>query len=311
MRSAKRTRVYKILAGAIFGVVLVALISAVVDSFNTFDDHSFELNEKTNERNRTYARANPFGFTDKERKPAKPKGVFRIAVLGDSFIWGDGVPYEKVWSHKLEQKLLAKYDSLEVMSWGKSGWSTLDEFNFFKEHGKDYDIDLLIIGWVDNDPDMGKIAQVNGSDASREYPLVYKIFPPLARSFLNTANGNAYHNWMDALYAKKNMDEYQQLLTEFRNYLAQHNVKALVVMTPSASYSGCKERFEIVKPILLKAGFECLDLYGPVDKKLGNFSTIELQANPSNGHPGDKMTEVFANEVKDYLETQGYLKEVH
>ena len=57
------------------------------------------------------------------------------------------------------------------------------------------------------------------------------------------------------LYAKKNMDEYQRLLVDFRNYLAQHNVKALVVMTPSASYSSCKERFDVVKPLLLNAGF--------------------------------------------------------
>ena len=43
------------------------------------------------------------------------------------------MPYEQVWSHLLEKKILAKYDSVEVLHWGRCGWSTLDEINFFKQ----------------------------------------------------------------------------------------------------------------------------------------------------------------------------------
>ena len=108
-RSAKRIRIYKIIAGVIFGLLLLVLVSEVMDVADSFDSDGYELNKRVNERNQQYANTNVFGFTDKERTMRKPKGVFRIAVLGDSFIWGDGLPYEKVWSHKLEQRLEAKY----------------------------------------------------------------------------------------------------------------------------------------------------------------------------------------------------------
>jgi len=306
MRSTKRTFQYKLLAGGILAGVLVLVAWQL---FNPTDKKNYELNEKINQRNRDFAQHNPFGFTDKPRNTKKPNGVFRIAVLGDSFIWGDGLPYEKIWSHKLENKLLAQYDSIEVMSWGLCGWSTLDEFNFYKQYGKDYNIDLLIIGWIENDPDVGKIPRVQ-ANAEKDHPLLYKISPALAQKFENSVSDKSYDLWMEQLYSLQNLKDYQVVLNDFSHYLAQNNTRALVVMTPSALAESEDSLLNIIAPMIQQAGFPCLNLYNDLKNKLGHYNMADLHANPVNGHPGDLMTSVFADDVKNYLEEQGYLKQV-
>jgi len=93
------------------------------------------INQKINEKNRLIASQNRHGFTDVQRQFSKEKGKIRIAVLGDSFIFGDGVPYDTIWSHKLEKELLDKYENVEILSWGQNGWSTQNQYRFLKNHG--------------------------------------------------------------------------------------------------------------------------------------------------------------------------------
>jgi hypothetical protein len=311
MRTIKRVRQYKILATVILGSLLAMLVLQFWHLSQTVDSAGFELNRKTNERNYAYAKANPFGFTDSARTTQKPKGVYRIAVIGDSFIWGDGLPYEKVWSHKLESKMLAQYDSVQVLSWGQQGWSTSDEFNFYNRNGKDFGIDLLIVGWVDNDPDVGKVKQTEFGYKNEGFPLIRKLFPALAQSLSNKQNHTAYNLWLDKIYGPENLKDYQTVLDSFSRSLNHDSVKALFVLTSAAFDSLTRAHFQLVKPLLNKAGFAYFDLTEPTEKSLKHYTQLQLQANPVNGHPGDLMTEEFANQVQSYLEQNGYLKQLH
>ena len=67
-----------------------------------------KFNDSLNLANKNFAEKHPYKFTDRPRNVEKDSGIFRIAVLGDSFIWGDGLPYDSAWSHKLEQRILAE-----------------------------------------------------------------------------------------------------------------------------------------------------------------------------------------------------------
>jgi hypothetical protein len=288
--------------------LLVIFVVQISHLFKAVATDDYELNKRINARNEAYATGNSMGFTDKERSVKKPKGIYRIAVLGDSFIWGDGMPYEKIWSHKLEKRLLEKYDSIEVISWGHNGWSTLDEFTFYKERGKDFDVDLLIIGWVDNDPDVGKIKQGSPKNPKNEYPFLYRLSPSLAQAKVNEVNSQLILSWVAQLYTESNLKDYQTILNGFTNYMTQHNTPVIMVMTPSLFCSYTKGHFDTVRPLIVKAGFTCLDLYAPAEKKLGHYSNLALQANSVNAHPGNLLTEEFAIEVQDYLEQIGYLK---
>lgn len=63
-------------------------------------------------------RVNQHGMRQREIALEKPAGVQRIAVLGDSFVWGIGVPDEERLTERLEELLPAT----EVLNFGVSGY---------------------------------------------------------------------------------------------------------------------------------------------------------------------------------------------
>jgi hypothetical protein len=194
------------------------------------------------------------------------------------------------------------------MSWGRDGWSTQNEFRFFKHYGKDFDVDLLIIGWVDNDPDVGRIKQIPAIGPEVKYPRLNRIWPWLAARLSYPGQRNGYDKWLRDIYTQDNLKAYQQVLNEFHLYLDTLHVKSLYVMTPAPFEAGMRERFDKVEPMISeRAGFACINFYDRLDHKLGHYTTQALMANPENGHPGILMTQEMAAEVHDYLVQNEYL----
>ncbi len=307
----ERTLQFKLLSALIVGLLLVKLFSLAAEVKKAPGMREYNMNDSINQRNNNYSKGNSFGFTDIERKPAKPKGVYRIAVLGDSFVWGDGVPYEQAWSHKLERMLLQKYDSIEVLHWGRCGWSTKDEMNFFVKHGKDFDVDLLIMGWVDNDPDLGNYKGVNALDLAKEYPVIYAIYPVLARRLANAKEQDLAARWYLNLYSRQNLQDYEKLLKDFKDTLANHKVDVFAVITPVAIDESNGIRFDTIEHLMNRVDLKCINLFGSIRQKFRAYPKGALWANPVNPHPGTLLTDEYAAVVMDTLQKGDYLKELH
>ena len=109
---------------------------------------------------------NSEGFYDRERAKEKPPGVFRIAVIGDSFIDAVQVPFESTLSQRLEKALSRPERPVEVLNFGRGGTS-LPEYRLLLEHwALAYDPDLVLV-FVYNENDLDDlrpdaIPQVNG-----------------------------------------------------------------------------------------------------------------------------------------------------
>ena len=88
------------------------------------------------------------GHNKIQRLTSMQKNGCNIVVLGDSLIWGDGVGPESRWTDILNEKL----KGCKVHSFGKNGWNSLEEFQFYESHLKDLNFDHLLIGYVGNDP---------------------------------------------------------------------------------------------------------------------------------------------------------------
>ena len=78
-----------------------------------------------------YVEINSHGYRDRERTKAKPGGVYRIAVLGDSFVEGRQVALEDTFCAVLERILNSKSvlagKAVEVLNFGVSGYGTAQE----------------------------------------------------------------------------------------------------------------------------------------------------------------------------------------
>lgn len=116
------------------------------------------------------------GLRDVERDYAKPEGVFRILVLGDSFVEAMHVPLAATFARLLEQQLnVLGAARIEVVSAGVSGYGTASELLYLQREGKRYQPDLVLLAFYpgndvkNNSPTLeGTLKPVYGPDGALE-----------------------------------------------------------------------------------------------------------------------------------------------
>jgi lysophospholipase L1-like esterase len=96
--------------------------------------------------------SNRLGYRDVDHAVAKPAGVFRIVVLGDSIAAGFGVAkLADVFSSRLEQLLRAAGWKIEVLNFAVSGYDTRQEIETLRERGLAFQPDLVLLAYSLND----------------------------------------------------------------------------------------------------------------------------------------------------------------
>lgn len=97
---------------------------------------------------------NSFGMRDRELTKEKPAGVYRIAVLGDSYTFGWGVDQEKIFARWMESELTKMAPPgvhPQVLNFGVPGYATFQEVAKFQESGASFSPDAVLVYIVDND----------------------------------------------------------------------------------------------------------------------------------------------------------------
>lgn len=96
---------------------------------------------------------NERGFRDRRFDAEKTPGTKRIAVFGDSYTMGDGVPLEASWPKQLEVKLREAGVACEVMNCAVSATNSRNQLPIVREVVAEYRPDLAILGYNINDFD--------------------------------------------------------------------------------------------------------------------------------------------------------------
>lgn len=98
--------------------------------------------------------SNSRGVREREWAVPKPAGRFRVVVLGDSFVFGNGVAPEDRLGSFLEAALAERGDAdVEVLSIGMSAWNLAAECAWARRSLSDLEPDLLVHVSVSNDLD--------------------------------------------------------------------------------------------------------------------------------------------------------------
>jgi len=97
----------------------------------------------------TPVQINREGLRDVEHRYAKTPGVFRILVLGDSFVEAMHVPLESTFPRQLQERLDRDSGAgkIEVISAGVSGYGTASEVLYFEREGQRYQPDLVLLAF--------------------------------------------------------------------------------------------------------------------------------------------------------------------
>lgn len=97
---------------------------------------------------RTMLRYDAKGWRGLDRPYAKPQSVFRIVVLGDSFVDGVAVQTEDRFTEILEASLGPQF---EVIALGVAAYSTDQELLLLEQEGWKYQPDLVVLAFYFND----------------------------------------------------------------------------------------------------------------------------------------------------------------
>jgi hypothetical protein len=128
---------------------------------------------------------NALGFRERAFDPIKPAGIYRIAAVGDSFTFGNGIRQQERYSDVLQAQLPSHF---EVLNFGVAGANTPEHRLLVQRLLRDVHPDFILLQWYVND--------VEDDDA---------IGRPSFRALMPY---RPLHNWLNntsALYTVANM----------------------------------------------------------------------------------------------------------
>ncbi len=98
---------------------------------------------------------NSAGLPDVEHRYNKPDGVYRILIIGDSFVEAYQVKLEHSFARQLEKMLNNRRGPqplrFEVIKAGYRSWGTDQESLYYQCEGHKYEPDLVLLGFTVND----------------------------------------------------------------------------------------------------------------------------------------------------------------
>lgn len=102
--------------------------------------------------NPIYVRMNSLGMRDREHSIEKPSGVYRIAVLGDSYAEARQVEIEEAFWAVLERELAAcpgrNGRTIEVLNFGMAGYGTTQELLTLQHRALAFEPDLVLLAFL-------------------------------------------------------------------------------------------------------------------------------------------------------------------
>lgn len=259
-------------------------------------------------------RANSLGFRDREHAIQKPKGVFRIIVLGDSIVQGFGIENdEDLFTSVLSRLLIETGRKVEVFNFGVSGYNTQQEVETLREKGLQFQPDLVVVTYCLNDtslccgPILSTLLQERDKyqeKGSRSGHLVRDINRILLKSALFRMIYFSLPSKSDEL---ENYDSLKEnTVTQYLDLLAQlsrtHGFEVLIAIMPAFDNIGDYQHHSHHKTVMALAQsmrFYHLDLY-PGFFKLAHTEMVSMD----DMHPtvaGHKLTGEL---IADFIESE-------
>ncbi len=239
---------------------------------------------------------NSKGLRDGEYKTPKPEGVYRIIILGDSVTFGTEYPseqtYPKVLEKLLNQKPLTALKP-EVLNAGVCAYNALQKFIFLRSKLLDYEPDLVIFQFLNDDYYRNAVIMPNASSGYRGHACIsigeyFSLNFPQLGCLPKGLNRFLLKN--SALYRQINVLLYDRLSKLYPEKYLPDVYKFAGFRELSASIESNKKIFRDFHRLSKTNGFEFVILLFPALKneddldpwiktecpKLYNFKTINL-----------------------------------
>jgi hypothetical protein len=242
--------------------------------------------------------------------------AFRILVVGDSFSWGDGVYWQDAYPNRLQARLneFSRGERFEVVNWSRPGWNTLRQVRSVEKRLAEIDPDLVILGFVLNDPepvDRSLLEQMLSAAEGRqprpgvsawlfEHSQLYRL---VWTRFENSRTHRELSAFYLRLYEGEHWEACRRALKRLRNRTRGRDVPLVLLIFPVFD-SPMDERYPY-RDLHHRVAAEGRALGVPVFDLFAVFEgmdTARLAAVPfTNAHPTEIAHRVAADGILSYL----------
>lgn len=272
----------------------------------------------------TRVRTNAFGMRGGETTLEKPAGVFRIAVLGDSWAFGWGVGAGEEFPAVLETLLRPGPGGrrVEVLNFSMFAYNTLQELAVLKRKAMRFGPDLVLVAYNVNDVEGldPERQDATGDAMLREIETSLNTYSHLIRFVDERLRRLALSRGVErsgkvasyqALYAPDSVawQRVRGALREIRDVAAQGGASTYVVLCPWINvlsrdnpYIGIHRQ---VTEAAAELGIPSLDLFPVFEGR----DAAALRISPLDGHPRAEGHRIAAAAIADDLRRRGLLRE--
>jgi len=258
---------------------------------------------------------NSLGFRDREVQAIQPEGVYRIAVVGDSLTFGNGIDEDARFGNLLEIDLnnsVLSTIEYEVLNFGRGGAETEDHLAILRDHVVSLKPDYVLLQWFANDFEghnkqgRPKARPLGGwgpysrilHESSALYYLLNQQF-----SSLQYAAGHVglYSDYMFQRFGDPNSPgsvQFQKFLTLFIETCRRHQIPMGIVLFPSIqkelglSYPYAYLHDQVLN-VCKREGISCIDLRDVFEP----YEPHALQVNQFDAHPSALANRLAANRI--------------
>jgi hypothetical protein len=278
---------------------------------------------------------NSQGLRDHEYSRRKPPGTFRIVGVGDSSLFGWGVPVEDSGLKVLERRLNEKSGAqkFEVINFAVPGYNTAMEAETFLRRCLEYAPDLVLLNFNTNDYDvpnfMRRPRKLATLRRSYLFDLAYSVYEGVMGVGEQEPPPFVFRNRTTALRQAARLDEDPALPDEYRHMVgAKGVVRALERLAGAAHeraipfvvfdvkpYPGLQSTYvrdewrdgqrELLERESRRLGFYFLNTYPYYVDYLNKHPDANLRTvfavSERDGHPNTRAHSINAGAVLDFL----------
>jgi len=227
-------------------------------------------------------------------------------VLGDSFTYGLGIPVERTYPAVLETLLRELGDGIrrEVLNLGVTAYSTLDEAIVLETKGMALEPDLVLVGYVLNDPERIGYQPLRNHYAPVQWWQRSHLLRLVAKArldwFIRTQGDGDYTR---SMYADgRGWTNVEEGFDRMRTVSVDSGVPVVVIifpMIPDREWTGYAyhDLHDRVAAAARARGFPVLDMYDALSRR----PPEGLRISEEDWHPNARGHRLSAVAIRDFL----------
>jgi hypothetical protein len=257
-------------------------------------------------------RTNREGFRDSEYPVEKGTGTLRIFGIGDSVMFGQGVPQGDDYLSVLEVKLNRRYPGRrwEVINSGVPDYNTFAEVETLRHKGLKYRPDVVVLGICSNDFDLPGYVFYLGLPEPRETGRYFSPRHSFFIQFLRHRFGRApldipglSHTHLDRAGGKG----VYRAMKELRRLASIEGFQVVVIHLAHRNNRNTKDLMKLSRAL----GFHVLDVSPDIQqymKQNGISDYLGSRLAVEDGHPSSLTHRIAADSILGFMEQAEIVK---